>query len=81
MMLVHTDPVEAHLRGELELVHVFVVHAVPRRGVEEVARRIDPDAGVLGGEVGGQLLIGHQVEPVEAHHDLRYRPGTEWELV
>ena len=66
-MFVDPDAVEAHLIGELELVHVLVVETVRPLGIEELAVDIDPHRPVRLPKVIGQIRPWHEIEPDELH--------------
>ena len=66
-MFVDPDAIEAHLIGELELVHVLVVETVRPLGIEEFAVDIDPYRPVRLPKVIGQIRPWHEIEPDELH--------------
>jgi hypothetical protein len=70
VVLVDADAVEADARGIFELVEIFVIGAMPDRGIEQLGRHIDPDRAVLFAKIRGQFGIGHQVKEMEFHRVL-----------
>ena len=67
MVFVDTKAVESEALGVLQLVEVVVVEFVALGWVKEVVGDVDPYAAVLLLKVGGEELIGHQVEKAQFH--------------
>ena len=68
VVFVDADAVETHGLGELQLVQVVGIEPVALGRVEQRVGHIHPYAVVILFKVGGQPLVGHEVEKAQLHN-------------